>query len=82
MQEPLSLLTKVLPIATFIFVLLSSIFIGLFAGADRRRSQIIRPIIDVSEQGDSYIVKAYTREMGWVHYTKSDIGWQFTGAGQ
>ncbi|RPD66296.1 Metalloprotease [Lentinus tigrinus ALCF2SS1-7] len=35
-QEPLSPLTKVLLIATLIFLLLSSIFIGLFAGAQHK----------------------------------------------
>ncbi len=35
-QEPLSPLTKVLLIATLIFLILSSIFIGLFAGAQHK----------------------------------------------
>lgn len=35
-QEPLSPLTKILLIATLIFLLLSSIFIGLFAGAQHK----------------------------------------------
>ena len=35
-QEPLSPLTKVLLIATLIFLLLSSVFIGLFAGAQHK----------------------------------------------
>lgn len=35
-QEPLSPLTKVLLIATLVFLILSSIFIGLFAGAQHK----------------------------------------------
>ncbi|KAI0720938.1 metalloprotease [Cerioporus squamosus] len=35
-QEPLSPLTKVLLIATLVFLLLSSVFIGLFAGAQHK----------------------------------------------
>ncbi|KAI0780776.1 Metalloprotease [Trametes elegans] len=35
-QEPLSPLTKILLIATLIFLLLSSVFIGLFAGAQHK----------------------------------------------
>ena len=42
----------------------------------------IRPTIDISEQGDSYIVEVYIRKVVWVHYTKSNIGWQCTGAAQ
>lgn len=38
-QEPLSPLTKVLLIATLIFLLLSSVFVGLFAGAQHKLNQ-------------------------------------------